>query len=92
MKFEEANDEAREVERECLEVVKKQNERWMIPDADLGELKEEDGIGKYFAGMTAFSYLRFLIEDGVVDDGGIGDVSDLEAVPGFKDGSFKLPE
>jgi len=82
MKLEEAFEAALRVKDECLKVIKEQNEKWKVPDTDLGELKElEEEIKQTFGGIFALSYLQWLMEDGVVEDA--GDISDLEAVPGF---------
>ncbi len=84
MKLEEAFEAAWKVEEECLEVIEEQNKQWKVPDTDLGSLKNyEEEIKKTFSGIFALSYLQWLMEDGVVED--TGDISDLEAVPGFKD-------
>jgi hypothetical protein len=84
MKLEEAFKAAWKVEEECLEVIEEQNKQWKVPDTDLGSLKNyEEEVKKTFSGIFALSYLQWLMEDGVVED--TGDISDLEAVPGFKD-------
>jgi hypothetical protein len=91
MKLQEALAAAWAYERDCRKVIKTENERWNIPDTEIDELK---GIEEYFEyaleGMFAVYYLNRLIEAGVVGSDGT-DISELEAVPGFKDGKFRLP-
>jgi hypothetical protein len=92
MKLEEALKDAWELEEECLAVIKKENATWRIPESELGNLRQhKEYFERLFSGLFAVSHLQRLIQAGVVEHNG-ENVLDLEAVPGFKDSSFSLPE
>ena len=79
LKMREANGEALSVEEKCVEVIALKNKKWKVSDNDLGALKPDGRWQGSFAGP----YLQWLMEDGVVEADS-RDISDLEAVSGFK--------